>query len=357
MRFDSSGLALNSGGAVTHLSLSSIGYGNDLRPVGGAAPSAHGNRVVYAHEGVQEWYVNGPLGLEQGFTVAHAPSGAGAGPLTLAIATSGTMRASLLTGGRSIALSGAGSSLRYTDLQVTDARGRALPARLGLTHGTLLLRVDARGARYPLRIDPLIQQAVIPDPTATVEDEFGLIVALSADGNTALVADARSGSHAAAAWVFVRSGSTWTEQEGPLAGSEPEARQECLQESAECGTRSIALSGDGNTALVGAPQQEGHRGAVWVFTRSGSTWTQQGPKLTADDEGGRRRIRRSVALSADGNTALIGGRPTTAYRRGVGVHPLGGTWTQQGSKLTAPKRSAKAISAGASRCRPTATPR
>ena len=48
-------------------------------------------------------------------------------------------------------------------------------------------------------------------------------------------------------------------------------------------------------------------GAAWVFTRSVSTWTQQGPKLTATDESGQGRFGSSVALSGDGTTALIGG--------------------------------------------------
>ena len=49
---------------------------------------------------------------------------------------------------------------------------------------------------------------------------------------------------------------------------------------------SVALSGDGNTALVGGPGSEGYDGAAWVFTRSGSTWTQQGSPLTGGNSAG-----------------------------------------------------------------------
>ena len=42
---------------------------------------------------------------------------------------------------------------------------------------------------------------------------------------------------------------------------------------------SVALSRDGNTVMVGGPQDDGGNGAAWVFTRSDTTWTQQGPKL------------------------------------------------------------------------------
>ena len=72
----------------------------------------------------------------------------------------------------------------------------------------------------------------------------------------------------------------------------------------------MALSADGNTALIGGHvRQRLGVGAAWVFTRSGSTWTQQGPKLTGSDrpEATAPQFGWSVALSADGNTALIGG--------------------------------------------------
>ena len=51
-----------------------MGYGASLRAVGGVAPRAQANRVSYARAGLSEWYVNGPLGLEQGFTIPRAPS-------------------------------------------------------------------------------------------------------------------------------------------------------------------------------------------------------------------------------------------------------------------------------------------
>ena len=68
----------------------------------------------------------------------------------------------------------------------------------------------------------------------------------------------------------------------------------------------MALSADGNTALIGGglPTAPGERRG---FHALGGDWTQQGSKLTASDETGATRSGISVALSADGNTALIGG--------------------------------------------------
>jgi hypothetical protein len=85
---------------------------------------------------------------------------------------------------------------------------------------------------------------------------------------------------------------------------------------------SVALSSDGNTALIGGTQDNEDSntgfapGAAWVFTRSGSTWSQQGGKLTGGGETGGGFFGSSVALSSDGNTALIGG---SADDRNVGA--------------------------------------
>src|SRR4029077_13721541 len=97
-----------------------------------------------------------------------------------------------------------------------------------------------------------------------------------------------------------RSGSAWSQQ-AELTGTGASARS-----MANLG-EGVAVSADGNTALVGGPGDG--LGPAWVFTRSGSTWTQQGPKLTPGEVTGELRVRfgTSVALSADGNTALIGG--------------------------------------------------
>jgi hypothetical protein len=114
---------------------------------------------VYGRGGLREWYANGPLGLEQGFTLAAAPIGRRTGELTIALALSGNVRGSLSRGARAVTFAGAGgAALAYGGLLARDARGRTLPARIELRRGKLLVRVDDAGARYPLRIDPLVQQ-------------------------------------------------------------------------------------------------------------------------------------------------------------------------------------------------------
>ena len=157
---------------------------------------------------------------------------------------------------------------------------------------------------------------------------FGADVALSADGATALVGAPGSHREQGAAWVFARTGSSWTQPGRELTGG-PEAS------GAGGFGGSVALSADGGTALIGA-RFDARVGAAWVFTLTDSIWKQQGAKLTGGDELGVGRFGGSVALSAFGDTALIGG-PTDA--EGVGAAWVftraGSTWEQQGAKLTA----------------------
>jgi hypothetical protein len=70
---------------------------------------------------------------------------------------------------------------------------------------------------------------------------------------------------------------------------------------------SVALSADGNTAIAGGEDDNSGVGAAWVYTRSGGVWTQQGSKLVGTGAVGAAFEGFSVALSADGNTAIVGG--------------------------------------------------
>jgi hypothetical protein len=157
----------------------------------------------------------------------------------------------------------------------------------------------------------------------------GISVALSADGNTAIVGGPDDNSNAGAAWVFTRSGGTWTQQGSKLFGSGSVG-------AAEQGY-SVALSADGNTAIVAGAADNSLAGAVWVFARSGGgVWTQQGPKLVGSGAVGSQVFQGySVALSADGNTAVMGGPGdnSNAGAAWVFTRSSGGVWTQQGSKF------------------------
>ena len=59
--------------------------------------------------------------------------------------------------------------------------------------------------------------------------------------------------------------------------------------------------------IIGGDYDNSGAGAAWVFTRSGGTWAQQGSKLVGTGAVGSAYQGNSVALSADGNTAIVGG--------------------------------------------------
>ena len=334
--FGRSGVLISSGKLRLGLSLGAVGQGASLRTVGDVPPRIMGDRVAYARAGLTEWYVNGPLGLEQGFTLTRALSADPARPLRLSLTLSGNAHAALAPDRQSVTLSrAAGESLRYGGLVASDARGRTLGSWLELDGGRLSLVVDARGARYPLRVDPLIQQGARLTGGHEIKGldgaAFGWSVALSADGNTALIGGAFDNGKVGAAWVFTRSGETWTQQ-AKLTGGEESGVGEFGD--------SVALSADGNTALIGGISDNGKFGAAWVFTRSGETWTPQGAKLTGAGEVGEGDFGDSVALSADGNTALVGGVRDDGVLGAAWVFTRSGeAWSQQGSKLTGGEES------------------
>ena len=141
--------------------------------------------------------------------------------------------------------------------------------------------------------------------------------ALSADGQTALLDCVESGSNHYVQ-PFVRSGSSWA-QEGPRltgSGEQPES---------EFGGQ-LALSADGNTAVMGAAYDRNKQGEAWIFHRSGETWTQQGPPITKPEKRTEKLLGAGLALSADGDRALIGA-PVDLFvpesRRSLEHHAVG----------------------------------
>lgn len=151
-------------------------------------------------------------------------------------------------------------------------------------------------------------------------DQAGASVAIS--GNTAVVGAPNNDASKGAAYVYVRSSGVWTQQ-AKLTAADPAG-------SDQFGV-GVAISGD--TIIVGA-QNSGGKGAAYIFTRSGTVWTQQ-QKLTASDGGGGDLFGRRVAISGD--TAAIGADGNDAPAGDSGAVYVftrtSGTWTQQ-QKLT-----------------------
>ena len=165
----------------------------------------------------------------------------------------------------------------------------------------------------------------------TFGDQFGVSVGVS--GNTAIVGafadDVGANNNQGSAYIFTRSGVTWTQQ-GQLTASDG-ATDDQFGES-------VSISGE--SVIVGSSLDNiganSNQGSAYVFVRSGVTWTQQ-QKLTAVDGAAEDVFGGSVAI--DGNIAIIG-----AYQANIGANGdqgaayifsrSGSTWTQD-QKITA----------------------
>jgi hypothetical protein len=161
----------------------------------------------------------------------------------------------------------------------------------------------------------------------------GISVSLSADGNTAIVGGSNDNGHKGAVWVFTRTGGVWSQQGSKLVGTGAVG-------TADQGA-SVSLSSDGNTAIVGGSYDDSvnirevvrHQGAAWIFVRANGVWTQQGSKLVGTGVDGAARQGTSVSISSDGNTAIVGGPDDDGSGAAWIFTRSGGLWIQQGTKL------------------------
>jgi hypothetical protein len=181
-----------------------------------------------------------------------------------------------------------------------------------------------------------LQQGKLLSTDFSNYDYFGWSVSISTDGNTAVIGangnDSPGVTDHGAGYVFVRSGSNWTQQ-AKLLANDGNAFE-------HLGT-SASISGDGNTVLLGAHLESdtgtNSNGAVYVYTRSGTTWTQQA-KLLANDKATDDNFGFKTSISSDGNTALIGAHyedsgGVTANGAAYVFERTGSNWTQQAKLL------------------------
>ena len=314
-------------GAHASIALQAIGSDAGLHTAGVAHPLAHGNRVEYRRGGVTEWFANGPAGVEQGFTIASAHAGAADGALTLALGLSSALTARPgMAGG--LVLDGASGKamLRYGDLSVTDARGRTLPAHMAVKHGRVLISIDARGASYPLRIDPLIQDAELTAADGGLEDDLGDSVAVS--GSTIVVGAPQHtvNGHSEAGAVYVFSKPASGEWESATQTAELTASD--AAENDALGV-SVGVSPSGSTITAGASRHGGEAGAVYVFekpTSGGWKNATQTAELTVAGGAAPDQLGHSVAVS--GSTIVAGAPGEMSYQGAVYVftEPVSGVW-------------------------------
>jgi hypothetical protein len=186
-----------------------------------------------------------------------------------------------------------------------------------------------------------VQQAYIKASNPGQSDDFGFVVALSDDGNTLAVsayfeASAATGVNgnqnddslpqSGAVYVFTRTGGKWSQQaylKASNTGRAPDPNDPNDFGDGDQFGFGLALSADGNTLAAGAPSEDSraaginnnafqkddslaNSGAVYVFTRTGSTWSQQTYVKALNSDGGDL-FGYAIGLSADGNTMVVSG--------------------------------------------------
>lgn len=206
------------------------------------------------------------------------------------------------------------------------------------------------------------KQARIPMPADVQEnDSFGYHAAL--DGDTLIVSAHGQNGSRGAVYVFVRTGTTWTQQAkltsgGPafeefgyniaisgdtiVAGTLTTAANSVVYVFQRTGTNwaqqavianpgdgnfGTALALSGNTALIGAWSENNYQGMAYVYTRSGTSWTLQAP-LVPDEQSAQNTYGYSVAL--DGDVAAVGSLYHNGFAGDIRIFTrVGSAWTQQ----------------------------
>jgi hypothetical protein len=313
-RFDGRGFEIRPDDATWSFGLELIGQSN-------ARVTVNKNRVTYRWSpNLEEWFVNESQGMEHGFTL-HKKSA------LIQLAIRGNLHA--VGSGTAIRLlNNSGTPvLTYSGLRAWDATGRALPARVETSNGILSLSVDDREARYPITIDPLVQQAYLkPAAVGTTQagDAFGLGSAISGDTLVvgAFMEDSASlgvnsipnedAADAGAAYVFVRSGGVWSQQ----AYLKPASVG--LTQAGDAFGSSVSISGD--TIVVGALSEDSSSlgvnstpnegssfaGAAYIFVRSAGVWSQQAYLKPAAVGTTQASDAFGVVVSISGDTVVVG---------------------------------------------------
>jgi len=295
--FTPAGVYFTSGALHWALSLRAYGYGDTLAATSKTVPRAHQNRVEYRHGCLNEWYKNGPVGLEQGFTIRQRPGKSAGKPLTIALAMLGDLHAHTEADGRGLRLvdSHGVERLQYASLSAQDAAGKELEASLQVKDKRLLLRINDNGAQYPLTIDPLIQLAELTALNGAKGNLFGISVAMSGDTVVVAAPDAvNSGIKTGAAYIFIKPPNGWANmtETAKLAGS---PGQGCCS----------AVAIDGDTVVGSGANLTTYEDEAFVFVEPTGGWhnMSQTAVLTLTDDGPDGGIN---ALAISGNTIVAG---------------------------------------------------
>lgn len=166
------------------------------------------------------------------------------------------------------------------------------------------------------------QEKLVP-LDASGQSNFGVSVALSADGTTAIIGGDNDNSGVGASWIFRKSGNSWSQAMNKLLGSNIISGTYTNTFTARQG-RSVDISANGSIAVVGTPGHALGRGQVTIYSISSSAYTEQ--DYVEGNTGAT--LGYAVAISGNGNTIIAGYPRNDSYNGGVGIlEQVAGTWS------------------------------
>lgn len=335
--FTTHGMDLRNRSARFGLRLTGFGRGARLAAVAAAMPDAKANRIAYRRGSVTEWYVNGPLGLEQGFTLRSPPAQKGSEALTLALHLSGDLSAVPDPRGDGMILQAraGGTAVHYRGLVAWDSTGHVLPTWWQGESREVRLRVDDAGARYPLTVDPIFEDAKLIASDGVAPDNFGCCVALSGDTIVIGAPFKKIGSSIlqGSVYVFVKPPGGWT-------ATLTETAKLMASDSTFGDLFGASVAVNSGMVVVGAIGSDiggnANQGSAYIFVRPSGGWAgtlSENAKLIATDGATEDRFG-FVEVAVSGDTVVVGapgpggniGGNTNKGAAYVFVRPPGG-WT------------------------------
>ncbi len=291
--FEQKGITLNVNNTQLEMELKSLGRGGEIKIIKPIQPEISGVKVVYKHLEIDHWFINSPIGLEQGFTLNEKPKGQG--ELKLALKLSSEYRAELKNNSLGFKDKAGQIKLNYGQLKSWDAQGKELKSIMSYNSKTkqLVLAINDTEASYPITIDPLFtngRRMMVGGGNRY----FGARVAYSGD---ILAVSDTSVDRDDVVHIFRRDSYGYFDDEQKLVASD--------RGSSYHFGNAIAIFDD--TLVVGAvwEDEKGNNvGGVYLYRRgSDGVWGNE-QKITASDKGRYDEFGTAVALFGD--TLVVG---------------------------------------------------
>jgi len=291
-----------------NLELSSFGRTGSMSATSKVDPSVAHGRVVYAHNGITEWWRPVGPGYEQGFDIPRKPQGNS----ELRIVLTSNVASEKAPQGV------AWGALRYGSLAVVDARGETVPATMTARAEQIVLAINDANAEYPLLVDPVVwtQQQKIVASDGVANDMFGSAVVIFGEKAFIGASEASIGSNSrqGAVYLFQKSAGTWTQTQ-KIVSSDGAAL--------DMFGNSLAINQSTGQLVVGAYNKQvgtvSQAGTVYTFDNFLGTYIQT-YEITAPDPASADHFGQNVSTY---NNIIVTG---TAYKTISGVPNAGKTY-------------------------------